>query len=216
MCWRGMFNLNIEPKNENQRKYIENLRNNEITICVGCSGVGKSFCALGIALEKLFNKKIGKIIVIKSLVEADFDIGALPGNLYSKIHNNFLSFEQIFLEFMSFNELMSLKKKKIIEFTPLNYMRGLTFKDAFVIIDEVQNLNLRQLKLALSRLHHNSRAALIGDLKQSDIKGVNALEICLEQLNDIKGIGVCSFDYKDILRHSLISKILYKLNKIVD
>jgi phosphate starvation-inducible PhoH-like protein len=203
--------MNFKPKNKHQEDYIRTIKNNDVILCQGPSGTGKSFCAIGYAVEKLLNKNIKKIIIVKPLLEAEKSLGAMPGDLKNKTEYTFGPLVSIVREFISYEELERFTQQKKIEFLPISFWRGHTFADAIIIIDEAQNLLLSQFKLAITRIGYNSKLIFCGDDNQSDLPINSIYQISIDKLHDIERVGIMHFTTDDIVRHELIGKILKKM-----
>ena len=197
-------------KTDNQIEYLKKIYSNDLIIVNGPAGTGKSYCAIGNAVISLQRKKYEKIIVAKPMRGADVNLGALPGNIHQKIQFTFQPFIDIFLDFITENGFKELCQNKIIDMLPITYWRGLTFNDCYIIIDELQNCTVQQLKLIISRMGQNSKMLLLGDVEQSDITSKNAMQLCLEKkekLEGIEGIAFQEMTDEDLMRNKLINHI---------
>lgn len=221
------FKLDIKCKTENQKKFIKNLQDLKVklNICDAPAGVGKSLLALTAGLYHLKNGNIGKIIVIVPTVEASeaTKIGLLPGSIEDKTYPFQLAtrstLEKIFKLSgnINYKEIaQQLISSGLIEFELLSYARGRTFDDAFIIIDEAENLSNRETLLLLGRMGEgNTKIVLLGDKEQCDRKGIrdfndSGLIHAKEKLCDMEGVAVDEFTNQDIVRNSFISKIFEK------
>jgi phosphate starvation-inducible PhoH-like protein len=159
-----------KPKTQNQELYYKYLKNNDIKLlfCVGPAGTGKTLFACDRAINELKNNKISKIILTRPVVPVEEDIGFLPGSLNKKMDPWVRPIMDIFEEYYSTKEIETMMQKNIIEISPLAYMRGRTFKNAFIIADEMQNSSPNQMLMLTTRLGINSKMVITGDLKQSD------------------------------------------------
>ena len=191
------------------------LCNNQITICSGPAGVGKSFVAMRAAIDLLCDPENGyeKIIIVRPAVEAEEKLGSLPGNVEEKLD------PYIFPSYYLMNKIIGkearerLKELEIIEVFALAYMRGMNIDNSILIFEEGQNATPKQMKLLLTRIGFNSKFFISGDLEQTDRykdKTHSGLYDALVKFNDVEDIGVFSFDNKDIIRNPLINKILDK------
>ena len=198
---------------ENQKKYYEILTNNQITICSGPAGVGKSYIAMKAALDLLGDptNNYEKIIIVRPAVEAEEKLGSLPGNVEEKLD------PYIFPSYYLMNKIIGkearekLKENDIIEVFALAYMRGMNIDNSILIFEEAQNSTPNQMKLLLTRIGFNSKFFISGDLEQTDRykdKTHSGLWEAIKKFKDLQDVGVFEFEDKDIVRNPLISKIL--------
>jgi phosphate starvation-inducible PhoH-like protein len=199
-------------KTDNQQKYLEAIDKHSITFGVGAAGTGKSFLAIGRALDGLFTKNgkggYKRIILTRPAVEAGEHLGSLPGDLQAKIHPYVYPLYDNLLRFIEKPELDKLLEKERIKLMPLAYMRGVTFRNAFVVVDEAQNTKPGQMLCALTRMDVHTKIVITGDRKQTDIRGVNGLEDALLRLACIDDIAIVNFTTEDIQRSRLIKDII--------
>ena len=200
---------------DSQKEYYDILCKNQITICSGPAGVGKSFVAMRAAIDLLCDPENGyeKIIIVRPAVEAEEKLGSLPGNVEEKLD------PYIFPSYYLMNKIIGkearekLKEVEIIEVFALAYMRGMNIDNSILIFEEGQNATPKQMKLLLTRIGFNSKFFISGDLEQTDRykdKTHSGLYDTLMKFKDVEDIGVFSFDNKDIIRNPLINKILDK------
>ena len=201
----------VEAKTENQKNYIVSIVENDVTLCCGPAGSGKSFIAAGIASEHLWQDKIENIIVTRPLVCAGKDIGSLPGELMEKINPYLIPMQENFKNFLGQAYYGHYCNEKRIQFHPLEVMRGATYHNSYMILDEAQNSTLEQIKMFITRMGEGSKVIVNGDVKQTDIKNRSGLFECMSKLEDIEGVGVAKLDYVDIQRNGIIGKILSAL-----
>ncbi len=200
---------------DSQKEYYDILCKNQITICSGPAGVGKSFVAMRAAIDLLCDPENGyeKIIIVRPAVEAEEKLGSLPGNVEEKLD------PYIFPSYYLMNKIIGkearekLKEVEVIEVFALAYMRGMNIDNSILIFEEGQNATPKQMKLLLTRIGFNSKFFISGDLEQTDRykdKTHSGLYDALVKFKDVEDIGVFSFDNKDIIRNPLINKILDK------
>jgi phosphate starvation-inducible PhoH-like protein len=200
---------------DSQKDYYDILCNNQITICSGPAGVGKSFVAMRAAIDLLCDPENGyeKIIIVRPAVEAEEKLGSLPGNVEEKLD------PYIFPSYYLMNKIIGkearekLKEVEVIEVFALAYMRGMNIDNSILIFEEGQNATPKQMKLLLTRIGFNSKFFISGDLEQTDRykdKTHSGLYDALVKFQNVEDIGVFSFDNKDIIRNPLINKILDK------
>jgi phosphate starvation-inducible PhoH-like protein len=198
---------------ENQKKYYDLLVSNQITICSGPAGVGKSYIAMKAALDLLSDPTTPyeKIIIVRPAVEAEEKLGSLPGNVEEKLD------PYIFPSYYLMNKIIGkearekLKQIDVIEVFALAYMRGMNIDNSILIFEEAQNSTPNQMKLLLTRIGFNSKFFISGDLEQTDRykdKRQSGLWDAIEKFKDLNDVGVFEFDKQDVVRNPLISKIL--------
>ena len=201
----------LTAKTQNQKNYILSIIENDITFCFGPSGTGKSFVAAGIAAQHLNRQKTSHIIVTRPLVCAGKSLGAVPGEIEDKVKPYLKPMEENLKFFLGNKKFKKLMDEDIIKFEPLELMRGASFHNSYMILDEAQNCTLDQIKMFITRIGENSKVIINGDVKQTDLKDGSGLRICINKLTEIKGVGICEFNHNDIQRNSIISSILVAL-----
>lgn len=200
---------------ESQKEYYQTLWDNEITICTGPAGVGKSYVAMSAAVQLLLddNNSYEKIIIVRPAVEAEEKLGALPGNLEEKLD------PYIFPSYYLLNKIIGketrekLKEHDIIEVFALAYMRGMNIDNSILIFEEAQNSTPSQMKLLLTRIGFNSKFFISGDIEQTDRykdKTQSGLYDAMNRFADLPEVGTYDFRTDDIIRNPIISKILKK------
>jgi len=215
------------PKSENQKKYVSFLDDdkNKLIVSLGPAGTGKTLFACQKAIIDLKSDEINKIIITRPVVSVEEDIGFLPGNIIKKMDPWTKPIFDIFLEYFSKAELDNMLYINKIEICPLAYMRGRTFKNSYIIADEMQNSSPNQMKMLLTRLGENSRLIITGDLRQSDLKIENGLNDFIKKLktfntnNNDTSIRIVNFENEDIERSEIVKQIIeiydYDPKKIV-
>ena len=200
----------IAPKSINQKLYIDAIRKNDIVFGVGPAGTGKTYLAVAAAVATLNLKKIKRIILTRPAVEAGEKLGFLPGDLNEKVDPYLKPLFDALNDMLDFDTVSRLIDKQIIEIAPLAFMRGRTLNDAFIILDEAQNTTSSQMKMFLTRIGFNSKCIVTGDVTQVDLdKNIKSGLIDAQSiLKDIEGISFCSFNEMDVVRHSLVRKII--------
>lgn len=208
----------IKPKTLGQRKYISAIEDNIITFGIGPAGTGKTFLAIAMAAKALKNNTVSKIILTRPAVEAGENLGFLPGDLQEKIDPYLRPLYDSLYNILGYDNFLRLKEKGIIEVAPLAYMRGRTLDDAFIILDEAQNATNEQMKMFLTRIGFESKAVVTGDITQIDLgrRKSSGLVSVSKILNNIKGINFNYFDSSDVVRHSIVMKIIDAYTKYED
>jgi len=205
------------PKTSSQKTYVKYLDDlsSKIIIPIGPAGTGKTLFACQKAITQLKTEEIQKIIITRPAVTVEEEIGFLPGNIIKKMDPWTKPIFDIFLEYFNKSELDLMLNNNKIEICPLAFMRGRTFKNAFIIADEMQNSSPNQMKMLVTRLGTNSRMVITGDLHQSDIKGENGLcdfisRIQMHQSTNNKTnlINVIKFDNEDVERSEIVKKVI--------
>jgi len=212
--------VNIVPRNVSQEFYVDLLKNPKkyIVFAIGPAGTGKTMLAVQMAIKLFKEGQISKIIVTRPAVSVDEDHGFLPGTLNQKMEPWTRPIFDVFEEYYHPKEIAEMLEDGVIEISPLAYMRGRTFKNAFVIADEMQNATPSQMKMLLTRLGENSRMIVTGDLNQADRPSENGLlEFCdlYGQGGDSRMIAMAKFEVKDVERHPAVREVL-KIYKELD
>ncbi len=200
----------IVPQNSAQQKYIESIKKNEIVFSIGPAGTGKTYLAMAMAVHHLMTKKSGRVILVRPAVEAGEKLGFLPGDLYEKINPYLRPLYDAFYEMLEADKLQQYLQRNIIEIAPLAYMRGRTFNDSFIVLDEAQNSTSEQMKMFLTRLGFGSKVIVTGDITQVDLPESTTSGLIEVQhiLKGIKGIDFVYFTEKDVVRHKLVQDII--------
>lgn len=203
----------IKPVTEGQRVFWELLKRNDMTFCIGPPGSGKTLIACYAALLNLVQEKVEKIILCVPAVEAGEKLGFMPGNIDDKMAGFVAPLISAIKELLPSFIVDKLLKNKKIEIRPLAFMLGSTFKNSFVIFDEAENSNRKQMKMLLTRIGDNSRMVILGDLEQNHLKEgtISGLQEAEMKLRNTEGIGFCELTANDIVRHPLIGRILKAL-----
>lgn len=200
----------IRAKTLGQKRYIDNINNNDIVFGIGPAGTGKTYLAMAAAVRAFKSKEVNRIILTRPAVEAGENLGFLPGDLQNKVDPYLRPLYDALFEILGHDTYNNLFEKGLIEVAPLAYMRGRTLDSAFVILDEAQNTTNEQMKMFLTRLGYGSKAIVTGDVTQIDLPSgkQSGLKTVLKILAGVKGIGITYLNKNDIVRHALVQRII--------
>lgn len=198
----------ITPLNEGQKRYLNAMKQFVLTFATGPAGTGKTWMCAALAAQLLEAGQIDKIIITRPAVEAGESLGFLPGELEEKFDPYLQPFRDVLNERLGKSYVELLIKRGIVEAAPLAYMRGRTFKKAFVILDEAQNTTPTQMKMFLTRIGQDCRVVVNGDTAQKDVKGESGLEDAVNRLAYIPSVKHIRFTREDIVRSGLVGEIV--------
>ncbi|MFA4986700.1 MAG: PhoH family protein [Candidatus Brocadiia bacterium] len=204
---RGRF---IAPKTAGQRKFVQSLMENTITFGIGPAGTGKTYLSVAAAVSGLRKGSVRRIVLVRPAVEAGEKLGFLPGDLREKVDPYLRPLYDSMNDMLEADQMTRLMASDVIEVAPLAFMRGRTLNKCFVILDEAQNCSIAQMKMFLTRLGFGSKAAVTGDITQSDLPDsvTSGLLHASRILRDIPGINFCNLGQDDIVRHPLVQRIV--------
>ena len=200
----------LAPKTINQRRYLEAIERNDLVFGIGPAGTGKTYLAVAMAVSALITKRVSRIVLTRPAVEAGEKLGFLPGTLKEKVDPYLRPLYDAIYDMLEAEKVEKFIERGVIEVAPLAFMRGRTLNDAFIILDEAQNCTPEQMKMVLTRQGFNSKMVVTGDATQIDLPPgrrcglIEALEI----LKGVSGISFVSFDESDVVRHSLVQRIV--------
>jgi phosphate starvation-inducible PhoH-like protein len=200
----------VAPKTVTQRRYVEAIERNDLVFGLGPAGTGKTYLAVAMAVSALMNKRVSRIVLTRPAVEAGERLGFLPGNVQEKVDPYLRPLYDALYDMLESDKVEKLLERAVIEVAPIAFMRGRTLNDSFIILDEAQNSTPEQMKMVLTRQGFNSKMVVTGDLTQIDLptgKRSGLLD-AVEVLRGVEGITFVTFDDRDVVRHSLVQKIV--------
>jgi len=205
--------VSIQARNANQKLYLSKLyaEHTSIVLAIGPAGTGKTMLAVQYGIKLFQEGKVDRIVVTRPAVSVDEDLGFLPGDLNEKMAPWTRPIFDVLGEYYQKKEIANMLEEGVIEISPLAYMRGRTFKNAYIVADEMQNATVNQMKMLLTRLGEGSKMVVTGDLAQADRLSDNGLiDFCnlLEQKEYLEHIDIIRFDTKDIERHNAVKEVL--------
>jgi phosphate starvation-inducible PhoH-like protein len=204
--------VSLYPRNENQKTYIQRLQDEQksIVFAIGPAGTGKTMLAVQHGIKLFQEGIVDKIVVTRPAVSVDEDLGFLPGTLNEKMAPWTRPIFDVFGEYYQQKDIAKMLEEGVIEISPLAYMRGRTFKNAYIVADEMQNATVNQMKMLLTRLGENSKMVVTGDLAQADRLNDNGLINFCNLLGErsYRHIDIVQFDQRDIERHEAVKEVL--------
>jgi phosphate starvation-inducible protein PhoH and related proteins len=204
----------IRAKTVGQHKYVQAVRDHDITFSIGPAGTGKTYLAVAMAIDYLKREQVKRIILTRPAVEAGEELGFLPGDIQAKVSPYLRPLYDAIYDMIPVPEFEKLVEYGRIEMAPLAFMRGRTLNNCFVILDEAQNTTSLQMKMFLTRLGFHSKAIITGDVTQVDLQGqVSGLIAVQRILADIDGISFVHMDKEDVVRHALVARIIEAYGK---
>lgn len=199
-----------KPRTDGQARYVKAMRENDLTICIGPAGSGKTWLAVGMAVSWLRSSQIKKIILVRPAVEAGERLGYLPGDLVAKINPYLRPLFDALNDMMEPEQVKRYMENDIIEICPLAYMRGRTLSHAAIILDEGQNTTVPQMKMFLTRMGLGSKIIVTGDVTQVDLPHHtrSGLIDAVQRLKKVEGLAIVHLDENDIIRNALVQRVL--------
>ncbi|HEY1242062.1 MAG TPA: PhoH family protein, partial [Bryobacteraceae bacterium] len=200
----------LAPKSVTQRRYLEAIERNDLVFGVGPAGTGKTYLAVAMGVSALVNKQVQRIILTRPAVEAGERLGFLPGTLQEKVDPYLRPLYDALYDMLDSDRVEKLLERNVIEVAPIAFMRGRTLNDSFIILDEAQNSTPEQMKMVLTRQGFNSKMVVNGDITQIDLPNGrrSGLIEALDVLRGIEGISFVQFDERDVVRHTLVQRIV--------
>ena len=200
----------IRPQTKGQEHYLETIEKNDLVLCVGPAGSGKTYLAVAAAIHALRSHQVRKIVLVRPAVEAGEKLGFLPGDMLAKVNPYLRPLLDALNDMLDFDQVQRYMAKDMIEILPLAFMRGRTLNETFIILDEGQNTTVTQMKMFLTRMGTGSRIVVTGDVTQLDLPGNvgSGLTDAVDRLSKIDGVGVVRLERADIVRHRLVRDIV--------
>ncbi|MEZ6019866.1 MAG: PhoH family protein [Planctomycetota bacterium] len=208
--WTGFKVRPVEPRNENQRRYLELIDKRNLVFALGAAGTGKTYLAVNAVVKLLRRGEVRRLIITRPVVEAGEHLGFLPGDLQQKLNPYMRPIYDALYDLIHHDDLARLEEAGVIEVAPLAYMRGRTLSHAFVILDEAQNTTIGQMKMFLTRMGEGSHMVVTGDPTQNDLPSHvrSGLLDAVHRLRGFEGIGTIEFSPDDVVRHPLVAQII--------
>ena len=203
-------NRRIKALTGGQRDYLDAIANHDLTFCCGPAGTGKTYLAVAAATSMLKRAQVRKLVLVRPAVEAGEKLGFLPGDMQDKVNPYLRPLLDALHDMMDFDQIQRFMACDLIEIIPLAFMRGRTLNDALVILDEAQNTTKGQMLMFLTRLGHGSKMIVTGDTSQIDLDepGDCGLIDGVRRLQRVKGVACVTLSQSDIVRHSLVQRIV--------
>ncbi|MBX2852645.1 MAG: PhoH family protein [Phycisphaeraceae bacterium] len=200
----------VKPMSPGQRGYVDCIANNDLTFCIGPAGTGKTYLAVAAAVSMLKRGQVRKLVLVRPAVEAGEKLGFLPGTMQDKVNPYLRPLLDALHDMMPFEQIERFMAVDLIEIVPLAFMRGRTLNDACIICDEAQNTTKSQMLMFLTRLGHGSKMIVTGDTSQIDLDDPrdSGLIDAVRRLRRTRGIAMCTLDGADIVRHSLVQRVV--------
>jgi phosphate starvation-inducible protein PhoH and related proteins len=217
VVWRHR-GLKVAPKTVNQKRYVDAIRSQTITVGIGPAGTGKSFLAVAMAVAALSRREVNRIVLTRPAVEAGERLGFLPGDLQAKVDPYLRPLFDALYDMLEPERVSQHLERGVIEVAPLAFMRGRSLNDSFIILDEAQNTSPEQIKMFLTRLGFNSKMVVTGDVTQIDLPRDQSSGLVLigDILGEVEGIEFVRFGGEDVVRHKLVQRIVAAYNEYAE
>lgn len=200
----------IHPRTAGQFEYVEAIRQNDVTLCIGPAGSGKTYLAVAMAVNALRQDHVRKIVLVRPAVEAGERLGFLPGDMHAKLNPYLRPLLDALNDILNYEQVKRYLESDVIEIVPLAYMRGRTLNSTFMILDEGQNTTITQMKMFLTRMGHDSKIVVTGDVTQIDLppQVPSGLIDAFGRLGHLSGLSCVQLTTQDIVRHRLVGEIV--------
>lgn len=200
----------VVPKTKGQKEYVEAVHKNDLVFAIGPAGTGKTYLAMAMAVAALQRRQVSRLVLARPAVEAGEKLGYLPGNIEEKVDPYLRPLYDALYDILGMQRCQRYLERRIIEVIPLAYMRGRTFNDSFIVLDEAQNATVLQMKMFLTRMGYGSKAIVTGDITQIDLpQGVRSgLVVIQDILRGVPGVAFVYLTERDVVRHPLVQRIV--------
>jgi phosphate starvation-inducible protein PhoH and related proteins len=217
VVWRHR-GVKVAPKTVNQKRYVDAIRSQTITVGIGPAGTGKSFLAVAMAVAALSRREVNRIVLTRPAVEAGERLGFLPGDIQAKVDPYLRPLFDALYDMLEPERVNQHLERGVIEVAPLAFMRGRSLNDSFIILDEAQNTSPEQIKMFLTRLGFNSKMVVTGDVTQVDLPRDQSSGLVLigDILAEVEGIEFVRFGGEDVVRHKLVQRIVAAYNEYAE
>jgi phosphate starvation-inducible PhoH-like protein len=205
----------VRPKTPAQQQYIEAIASNTVSVARGPAGTGKTYLATAMAIKALKEKRVSRVVLSRPVVEAGESLGYLPGDIKEKVDPHFKPLYDSIQEFIGTGKFEQFLRQGIIEITPLAYMRGRTFNESFVVLDEAQNTTLGQMRMVLTRLGYGSKMVVTGDHTQIDLPNPDDSSLLKLKniIGEVESVSFIDLTARDVIRHEIVGKIIQAFDK---
>lgn len=204
----------VKAKTKHQKEYVDAIENNIITFAIGCAGTAKTYLAATAAVKALKEKQISKIIITRSPIALEgYSMGYIPGTDGDKMAPWIAPLIDVFSKFYIPEKLNSMLDSGIIETVPMAYIRGRSFENCFIILDEAQNISINAFKSVMTRIGVGSKLVICGDTKQTDINGTSGLETAARIMEGANGVAIIRMGFEDIVRSGITAEVIKRFTE---
>jgi len=200
----------VHPRTDGQAEYVRAIRENDLVLCSGPAGSGKTYLAVAMAINALRTEQVRKIVLARPAVEAGEKLGFLPGDVSAKVNPYLRPLLDALNDLLDFEQVRRYLEKDVIEVAPLAFMRGRTLNETFIILDEGQNTTVTQMKMFLTRMGQDSQIVITGDVTQIDLPShvTGGMTDAMQRLSKVESVGIVKLTGRDIVRHRLVRDIV--------